>query len=370
MKSSKLSYAATLLALLLGNSASAQEQQDLERCNIFTSDVCFGIDWTKATSSDLESIDPNIYDSNGRTLLHWAAARSNSAQLIQDLIDAGFPVDVKDGADATPLHVAVEGRNARKSVVKILLDAGADIHAKSMEDSILHTAARKGEPWLIKTLLSAGANPNALDFDNFTPLYSAVFTNPNPEIAQLLISAGSDVNHRAKSEERGQQAAYRPLHAAAKGTRNPEIIRTLVQAGAVVDELNRDGYTPLHVAADSNRTPEVIQAFAEAGADINARNKDGHTPLHLAAFSSYPEMLGIFIAAGADVNAKNNDGLTPLHFAAIRNGDPAVLTELIEAGAEPYLKDNDGKTAFEYAKKNEELRSTDGDGYRMLELFK
>ncbi len=366
MNKGKFTVMAGLFAGIMGLASASNAA---EQCNTYTSNVCFGIDWTKATLNDLGSINPEIYDANGRTILHWAAARSNSAELIIGLIKEGFPVNLKDGADATPLHVAVEGSKSSKAVVKALLAAGADIHAVAMNDSVLHMAARNGEPWLIKMLLGAGANPNALDFDNFTPLYSAVFNNPNPEVTSMLINAGADVNHVAKSEDRAQQAAYRPLHAAAKGTRNPEIIRILVKAGAVVEQPNRNGYTPLHVAGDANRTPEVIKAFAEVGADFNARSKDGHTPLHLAAYTNYPEMLEAFIDAGSDVNMRDNNEQTPLHFATIGNGDPAVVTTLIQAGVDPVAKDSSGRTPFSYAKKNDEMRGTDGDGYRLLQSY-
>lgn len=374
MKSSTkilLSSVAAILMSACGAESSAEKlshQEAALKCNVYTSSTCFGIDWSSASPSQVEQVNPRTKDMSGRTALHWAAARSNNVKVIQMLLKSGANVNAQDGMGYTPLHTAVEGSKSDKKILQTLLKAGAKINATGMgDDTPLHMAAAKNEPWVLKLLLQAGANPNAGDFDNMTPLHTAAFGNSDIEVLKVLIAAGSDVNASGKTAKRAQQAAYTPLHAAAKGSRTPEVIFTLVNAGANVEARNRDGYTPLHVAADANRTPEVINAFVKAGAKVNVLNKDGYSPLHLAAYTNYPEMLEALIHAGAKVNAISDDGLTPLHFAAMGNGDPAVLTTLITSGADTEIKDGSGASAFDYAQQNEELKGTDGDGYRMLE---
>ena len=66
--------------------------------------------------------------------------------------------------------------------------------------------------------------------------------NANPEVTQMLIKAGSDIEAK---DERGM----RPLHEAAFFNENPAVIKTLVAAGADLEARDVDGYTPLHAAA-------------------------------------------------------------------------------------------------------------------------
>lgn len=366
MKYMKQNLIATILAAFF----STTTVQAAERCNIYTADSCLGINWKTVTADQIKSVNIDITDANGRNALHWAAARSSNPNVINALLAEGADLHTEDKLGYTPLHTAVEGKNSYLSIINSLLNAGAKINADStgIAGTPLHLAVIHSSPEIIEALLNAGANPNAGDFDSMTPLHTAAFANKNPAVLTALLAAGADVNARGKTSSRAQQAAYTPLHAAAKGTKNPEVVITLLKAGAELEAKNRDNYTPLHIAADANRTPAVITAFIEAGAQVNARNKEGYTPLHLAAYTNYPEMLETLVNAGADVNARASDGLTPLHLAAIGNGDPAVIAELIISGAETYLEDDAGNTAYQYAQDNEELKSTDGDGYRMLEI--
>ena len=69
----------------------------------------------------------------------------------------------------TPLHFAA-GYN-KPEVVELLLDKGADIHARStLGITPLHFAARYNTPEVVALLLDRGAPPDALDNGDFTPL--------------------------------------------------------------------------------------------------------------------------------------------------------------------------------------------------------
>lgn len=375
MKVLNKKYILGSMAAMMITACGAESSSDIIRvptaaelsCNMYIATNCLGVNWSTVKEDQIKTINTKLVDNNGRTALHWAAAKSSDPMVIKALLDANADVHAVDKMGYTALHAAVEGSKSYELVIRELLTAGASVNSNaSDQDSPLHAASRINELWVIKLLLEEGANPKAGDFDNMTPLHTAAFDNTDVEVLQALIDAGADVNAAGKTTGRAQQAGYTPLHAAAKGSRTPEVIAILLAAGAKIESPNRDGFTPLHVAADANRTPAVIDAFIKAGAKVNASNKDGNTPLHLAAFTNYPKMLEALIKAGAKVNAKTEDGLTPLHYAATNNGDPAVLTTLIRAGADVKLKDQSNSTAFDYAQKNIELKGTDGDGYRLL----
>ena len=53
-----------------------------------------------------------------------------------------------------------------------------------------------GTPSVVKTLLDAGADPNARDEDGFTPLHVAAGHSKTPAVVKILLDAGADPNAR------------------------------------------------------------------------------------------------------------------------------------------------------------------------------
>jgi ankyrin repeat protein len=86
----------------------------------------------------------------------------------------------------------------------------------------------------------------------------------------------------------------------------------------------------------------------------------GFTPIIQAARNNpNPEVISTLLKAGANVNTKDGFlGLTPLMHAVEENKNPEIIITLLKAGADAKMKDSDGKTAFDYAKKNENLKGT------------
>ena len=205
-------------------------------------------------------------------------------------------IDVVDERGWTPLHHAVfEGHTA---AAKLLIDAGADVHAKD-EDAWtpLHSAVYNGHTAAAKLLVDAGADVHAKDEEGWTPLHYAVFESA---AAKLLINAGADV--RAKDKK---------------------------------------GWTPLHRAAFGGVATKLL---IDAGADVHARDEEGWTPLHRAVFEKHAVAARLLIDAGADVHAKDEVGRTPLFIACTANGEnKETVRALLRAGADPNVADNQGR---------------------------
>ena len=303
--------------------------------------------------------DSDARANDGQTPLHLAASLDDEPA-ISVLLEAGAEVDARTNDGLTPLQLALQG--GRRAAVATLLEAGADPDARDGEGRLVDPASC--ERWgtvaffvfatadVVAGCLEAGEDPRAvrpqpgpsIPLDGWlvgtdrpnTPLHVAAAQARDAAVITALVQAGADVNARDGSDNT-------PLHeAAANGT--PGVVRALLEAGAEVDARPRrfDPYsgaasTPLHYAA-RNPDPEVAAALLEAGADVNARGRDGETPLHYAAQNRNPALAQLLLDAGADVNAPGSDGLTPLHSAAAGNSNPAVLAVLLAAGADVHAR--------------------------------
>src|SRR4029078_6679498 len=137
------------------------------------------------------------------------------------------------GAGATPLMRAA--KSGETSIVKLLLDAGADPQATLANgNNALRVAAGLG--W-------RDGSPAAPSYDQGTP-EDAVAT------IELLLTKGLDINGTNTNGDT-------PLHAAVSGRAAPEIVRALIQHGARLDATNKRGQTPLALASSARGTKDL-----------------------------------------------------------------------------------------------------------------
>jgi ankyrin repeat protein len=193
----------------------------------------------------------------------------------------------------------------------------------------------------IKQLLSNGANLNATDNDDDTPLQvAAIFCHT--EVCKLLIQEHANVN---ATSNYGSTA----LHRAAESG-HTVVCKLLIEKQANVNATDNDDDTPLQVAAIFGHT-EVCKLFIQEHANVNATSNDGFTALLWAANFGYTEVCKLLIQEHANVNATNNDGSSPLHVAA-NFGHTEVCELLIQKQANVNATNNDGDTALHRAEEN------------------
>jgi len=101
---------------------------------------------------------------------------------------------------------------------------------KSLQDSLFE-AVRNDDLNSVKKAISEGANVNARDSEEMTPLHLATIFE-NKEIVNELLNHQADPN--AKNE-----TGNTPLHFAAEAS-NLELLKLLVEKGGDVDAVNED----------------------------------------------------------------------------------------------------------------------------------
>ncbi|KIW70090.1 hypothetical protein PV04_02396 [Phialophora macrospora] len=122
------------------------------------------------------------------------ACHTRDVPLTQLLIEDGVILSAPLINGRTPLHYAC--RRGVVEIVKVLVDAGADINARSGIELLtpLQEVCRSGEIEIVKVLVEAGADVNApprLDFGLTNLETAAIFHYV--DVARILLDAGADV---------------------------------------------------------------------------------------------------------------------------------------------------------------------------------
>ena len=304
--------------------------------------------------------------------LHIAASQANKP-LVKLLLSKGAKPDVQGGAYRFSLTAAAVGGDI--SIMRLLIDYGADLHARDLEgETAMHGAVIGGHVDVVEWLVAEGLDHN-IRGDQGTALELAIQKNKEqPGFAADIIKflSGGKVEPllapRIKSE-----SAHKPKltvvtevveETEAIDPKVYEFLRAILKAslmaaareGSLEDVIEllsppepvdpNDPYLedgeygyPLHAAA-ANGHILVAALLLERGANVNAQGFRLGTALHFAVYQGHAFIAALLIAWGADINAISNveGGLmaTPLEIAAA-NGQTACVKYLLDHGADVNL---------------------------------
>ncbi|XXH01020.1 hypothetical protein Hte_007371 [Hypoxylon texense] len=289
-----------------------------------------------------------------------SAVESGNHKLVEQLLDRGVSPD--RGPDAHVLNQAILRHDAE--IVRILLLFGADPNAPDNHNMTpLYLAVEESFRDAVTMLVKYGADPNlSAGPDSETPFAISVVQDKF-DLARIILTYGGDINHVMAN---GDTA----LMAAIIKKRTKKIIDMLLEYGSDANVKNREGHTPLFEAIQSNRI-EIVTSLLDHGANPNLpgpkhmvlSNSEIRSPntlwpaaglhrilelllargadpkkapgiMELATSINHIESVRVLLKAGVDPNSKKDGIYTPL-CSSIRDNRTDIFELLLANGADP-----------------------------------
>lgn len=257
------------------------------------------------------------------TMLH-IAAKNNSTEFVEKLINEGAPVDAEDYQNETPLFYVFKNPGFSEETFNALIRKKANI---------AHTN-KYGESLLI----------------------AAIKANNLPAIKVLIETYKLSVNPVITCKEQKL-----PLHLAIEQTdmeNGFEIVGYLLSGGADINTIDGEGNTVLHYAVATNSNIfNVISKNPNLNKELyNRQNNSGKNILHYACFANQIEIKEIVSRMNPlDVTKADDTGNTPLHYATQANNSQAF--EIICGKISSVHKSDSIKNIIDIAAKNTQISS-------------
>lgn len=215
-----------------------------------------------------QDIDVHQFDVNGRLhnlrekAIHLATRRGH-LDMVTLLLDKGAKINAKDVDDYRPIHHAADRMRLKDSlgkleekmdIAKLLIERGAriDLYSAGKNHTPLDLAAREGDLEMVELLVDNGANVN-----KYKPLHHAS-KNGHLEIVTYLVEHGANLNE-------------------------PDDIVIGVDGANLNEpdiEIGVDALSPLHEAVKGGHF-DVVEYLVEQGADINATHDHYRKPINM-----------------------------------------------------------------------------------------
>ena len=282
----------------------------------------------------------------------------------------------------TALHIAVEAGN--KEIVDFLLKEGADINAQDSKERTplmaafaIATSEKKSDDFkkkrdeivatLVQKLEKKGELKKALkqkDNQGKTLLMFACAQGRHEIVRKLVQKLKGKGNLKKALEKKDEQGRTPLMFAIMQG--NDGIVNMLLnELGGKrtfrypIEQKDNHNKTLLHYAAAQGsmtvmkRLVDCMGGRATIKNGLATKDKAEQTPMHLAAQKGHVAIINFLKLEGAGVEVKDNKGKKPLHYAVEHKHINAV-SALIDAGAKVYSADKERKIPLHYVFKLED----------------
>lgn len=271
------------------------------------------------------------------------ALQRKDTQTVLDILRTRTPDVNIVNSKGDPL-IVVAATLGNYAVVEELILQGADVNQPNAftKDTALIRSLYNGHTDIAQRLVYSGANINAVNNYNHSPLYIALEKNNVPLIDLFLING--------VKEGLNKEYLFRSV-----SLKNPTGVLTMLKGGVDPNVSNDKGNTPLIIASSLGDLVNLQHLLAYR-ADVNAANNEGNTALIYAARYNHPEVIKMLLQPQTmqtplDVNARNKAGETALYWGASK-GYVEVVKRLLAAGADPTIAAKNGLVPYAVAQRN------------------
>lgn len=189
------------------------------------------------------------------------AAEAGDAAAVKALLSEGVDVNERARPGFTALMLAAD--EGHVEIVKLLIKAHADVNAEIVtlhigEFTTLNYGISSGNLEVVNALIEAGAELNPKHFMGLSPFCLALQFSKDITFIKALLAKGADVNLRGGN-------GVTPIMVAASAS-PPEVVQLLIEAGADVNAKTDEGeITALSAAVEAGRD-DIVQLLKRAGA--------------------------------------------------------------------------------------------------------
>ena len=264
----------------------------------------------KEAGYDHEDEDTARVNFEPAVMLLEAAAR-NDIDEVRRLLSLRVTPDSTNDDGLTALHQCCIDDS--EEMMKVLVEFGADVNAADSEQwTPLHAAATCGHLHLVKFLIDNGANLLAVNGDGNMPY----------DICEDETTLSYIENEMAK---RGVTQELIDTTRARTETTMLQDLMKLAQVHSDLEYRDHQGATPLHIAA-ANGYLSVLEFLLDHHCSTEVCDVDLWQPLHAAACWGHLEAVEILSQNGADISAVTRSGETPFDITE----DPEIKERLVE----------------------------------------
>nr|GMC57323.1 potassium channel SKOR-like isoform X2 [Ipomoea batatas] len=215
----------------------------------------------------------------------------------------------------------LEGKESNTRIKQLESDVSFHIGKQEAELALkVNNAAFHGDLHQLKSLITAGADPNKKDYDGRSPLHLAA-SRGYEAIALYLIQSGVDLNAP-------DNFGNTPLLEAIKNGHD-RVASLLVKEGASLKIENAGSFLcEIVVRGDS----DILRRLLSYGVDPNSKDYDHRTPLHIAASQGLYSMAKLLLGADGEI----------LQFDGARASGNKQLIQLLEEAKSAKLSEFPG----------------------------
>ncbi|KAK4150798.1 hypothetical protein C8A00DRAFT_45879 [Chaetomidium leptoderma] len=215
----------------------------------------------------------------------YKAAEEGNEQMVRNLLAIGANIDAFTGYYGTPLAAAC--RHGHGTVVKLLLDADADVHMNRFFGTPLELAAGAGHRDVVEMLLAVLKRKQA-----------------HYDMSERLLCSTGTALHEASAA--GHEA----------------VAALLLDSGADINLRDRSGRTALERACRHHCATNVINLLLARGADVNAPGRASWDPsaLESACHCGDLNVTTLLLSKGAVIDFPLDESFTPEIFSLLDCG--------------------------------------------------